>query len=287
MTRGRNYEHTSRLCHTYPINLLVEGHSVDSLAEIVSKHQGRRLDKWSHYLGIYEKYLSCYRGCAVTILEIGVNHGGSIDMWREYLGSRCQYIGVDINPECKNFETKNVQIFIGDQSDSKFLSRLADSVGNIDILIDDGGHSMIQQWTTFEVLYPRVAVPGIYICEDTHTSYFPEFGGGRNSPVSFMSRIQRKVDSLNAWHYESHNAVDDFVRTTESMHFYDSVVVIQKKLIESPTVIAKGDIELPAPHQVRGEGFLRNSKRLIGFIRNRPSLYKFLLSVRQRLRNRK
>jgi len=253
----------------------------------VSKHEGRRLDKWSHYLGIYEKYLSGYRGSPVTILEIGVNHGGSIDMWRTYLGNRCRYIGVDINPECKKFEEENVRIFIGDQSDRKFLSRLADSVGVIDILINDGGHSMIQQWTTFDVLYPKVAVPGVYICEDTHTSYFPEFGGGRNSPKSFMSRIRRKVDDLNAWHYKSGNAIDDFVRTTESMHFYDSVVVIQKRSIESPTVIARGDIKLSALAEVRGEGFLRSNKRLMGFIRNRPGLYKFLLATRQRLRSRK
>lgn len=253
----------------------------------MSKHEGRRLDKWSHYLGIYEKYLSGYRGSPVTILEIGVNHGGSIDMWRTYLGNRCRYIGVDINPECKKFEEENVRIFIGDQSDRKFLSRLADSVGVIDILINDGGHSMIQQWTTFDVLYPKVAVPGVYICEDTHTSYFPEFGGGRNSPKSFMSRIRRKVDDLNAWHYKSGNAIDDFVRTTESMHFYDSVVVIQKRSIESPTVIARGDIKLSALAEVRGEGFLRSNKRLMGFIRNRPGLYKFLLATRQRLRSRK
>ena len=71
------------------------------------------------------------------------------------------------------------------------------------------------------------------------------------------------------------------------MHFYDSVVVIQKRLIELPSVIAKGDVELSAPAKVKGEEFLRNSKRLMGFIRNSPFLYKFVLATRQRLRGRK
>ena len=258
---------------------------MNKLEEFFSRHKGRRLDKYAHYLEVYDKYLHKYRSKKVTLLEIGVNHGGSIDMWRSYLGEQCRYIGVDINPKCKEFESDGIEIYIGDQSDRDFLNGLADSVGHFDILIDDGGHSMVQQWTTFEVLYPRISVPGIYICEDTHTSYFPAFGGDRKSPNTFMNRILQKAHTLNAWHYEPLDKMDDYVRTTESMHFYDSLVVIEKKVMSSATGLTAGELELPAPPaQVTGESFLRNRPKLMGFIRNHPKLYQFLLWIRNRLR---
>jgi hypothetical protein len=61
---------------------------------------------------------------------------------------------VDINPNCKQFEEPGVRIEIGDQGDRVFLRTLAASLPPIDILIDDGGHTMRQQINTFEELFP-------------------------------------------------------------------------------------------------------------------------------------
>ena len=259
---------------------------MNHLEEFFSQHRGKRLDKYVHYLEVYDKYLHKYRNKKVTILEIGVNHGGSIDMWRSYFGEQCRYIGVDINPKCKEFESDGIEIYIGDQGDRDFLRSLADSVGHFDILIDDGGHSMVQQWTTFEVLYPRISVPGAYICEDTHTSYLPAFGGSRKSSNTFMNQIlQKRI--LTEWHYEPVDKMDEFARTTESMHFFHSVVVIEKKFMSPVIGLTAGELELSAPPpQVTGERFLRNKPKLLGFIRNHPKLYQFMLRVRDKLRKR-
>ena len=59
-----------------------------------------------------------------------------------------------------------------------FLKKLYAALPPLDILIDDGGHTMNQQITTFEVLFDKVKEDGIYLCEDLHTSYFKYFGGG-------------------------------------------------------------------------------------------------------------
>ena len=47
-----------------------------SLQELWDEHDGRLIDKWAHYLPIYERYFAKFRGTACRILEIGVCHGG-------------------------------------------------------------------------------------------------------------------------------------------------------------------------------------------------------------------
>ena len=76
-------------------------------------------------------------------------HGGSLQMWQHYFKGNATIYAVDINPECKKFETDSVKIFIGSQEDKKFLQKLSSELPQIDLLIDDGGHSMKQQITTF------------------------------------------------------------------------------------------------------------------------------------------
>ncbi len=101
---------------------------------------------------------------------------------------------------------------------------------HIDILIDDGGHKMAQQITTFEELYPHVQPDGIYLCEDIHTSFMPEFGGGHRREGTFLEYGKALVDRLYGWYSRNHTVLtaDEFTRATYALHFYDSVLVIEK-----------------------------------------------------------
>ncbi len=99
-------------------------------------------------------------------------------MWKKYFGQNAKIYGVDINPNCKNLEEGNIEIFIGSQSDRTFLRKIKEQIPPIDILIDDGGHTMTQQIVTFEELFGHIKETGIYLCEDTHTSYQIMYGGG-------------------------------------------------------------------------------------------------------------
>ena len=76
-----------------------------------------------HYIEIYDKHFYAYRNKEITFVEIGVSHGGSLQMWREYFGEKALLIGIDINPECKKFEEENTKIFIGSQTDVAFLTK--------------------------------------------------------------------------------------------------------------------------------------------------------------------
>jgi len=151
---------------------------VNDLERFFEEHQGGKIQKWMHYFEIYERHFARYRGTDVHILEIGVAHGGSLKMWREYFGPKAHVYGVDIEPSVKKLEEDQVQIFVGDQTDVPFLESVAAAIPRIDILIDDGGHTMRQQEVTFRALFPLVAEDGVYLCEDLHTSYWGDFGGG-------------------------------------------------------------------------------------------------------------
>jgi hypothetical protein len=101
---------------------------------------------------------------------------------------------------------------------------------------------MEQQIATFEELYPTVKQEGVYLVEDLHTSYWARYGGGLRGPTTFVEYAKNLYDQLNAWHSEEPDfMVDDFTRTTRSMHLYDSVIVFEKGPVGRPRVLKTGE----------------------------------------------
>jgi len=199
-------------------------------------NQGRLIHKWIHYFDIYDRHFSPYRGRKVNIVEFGVSQGGSLQMWRDYFGRQATITGVDVDPRCAELTDKGVNVVIGDQEDRKFLNDLADRVGEIDIVIDDGGHTMGQQIATFEELWPRVRDGGIFLVEDLHTSYWPKYGGGYKRSGTFIEYAKNLIDQQHAWHSRNVESfkVDDYTRSIRGMHIYDSVIVFDKGQVPKP-----------------------------------------------------
>jgi hypothetical protein len=205
---------------------------------------GRLVHKLLHYFDIYHRHFAGFRRQPLTMIEIGVFNGGSLRMWRDYFGPQATIVGVDINPECKQFSEPGIDIVIGDQGDRAFLRSLADRYPDFTLLIDDGGHRMHQQIATFEELYPRIRSDGVYLCEDTHTSYMPVYGGGYRQPQTFIESAKSLIDRLNAFYGQDQSqfAPDEFTRTTDSLHFYTSVLVIEKKPRTPPEEVRYGNV---------------------------------------------
>ena len=216
---------------------------MNTLVNYFLNNKGNAIHKWMHYFDIYDQYFNKYKNKEVSILEIGVYQGGSLNMWRDYFGKSAKIYAIDINPECKQFETEDTKIFIGSQEDPIFLNYVKSQIPKLDILIDDGGHTMRQQIVTFEELYGHVKDEGIYLIEDLHTSYWQNFGGGYKNPKSFIEYSKNFIDSINAWQsYNDDLPVNEFTKSTYALHYYDSVLVIEKKRIQSPEVIMTGNI---------------------------------------------
>lgn len=189
----------------------------------------KRLHKWIHYFDIYERHLSRFRGKSPVMLEIGVFGGGSLQMWKEYLGTGCQIIGVDINPECKKHVSEGIDIFIGSQDDPNLINEIFKKYPTIDIVLDDGSHQMKHMVASFELMYERISSHGLYIVEDTHTCYWPEYGGGLNQDGSFIEFTKGKLDEINAVHTRGKIPVSTFTQSTDSIACYDSVVAFERR----------------------------------------------------------
>jgi hypothetical protein len=200
-------------------------------------HDGRIAHKWHHYLEIYDRHFSRFVGHPVRILEIGVAHGGSLQIWKKYFGAKAIVHGVDIDPACARYADDGVTVHIGTQTDGRFLSDIADRMGGVDIVVDDGGHVSAAQISTFEVLYPRLSDDGIYVCEDTHASYWRAFGGGYRRPGSFIEHTKGLIDRLHAWYVEDPDDAardESFARTTFGISIYDSIVVFERRKKNEP-----------------------------------------------------
>jgi 23S rRNA U2552 (ribose-2'-O)-methylase RlmE/FtsJ len=216
---------------------------MNDLEKYFTENTDRSIHKWQHYFDIYDSHFSRFRNTDVHVVEFGVSEGGSLQMWKHYFGPECRIYGVDINPYCKELEEDRIKIFIGDQEDREFLRSLVREIPRIDILIDDGGHRMQQQINTFEELFPHVQPHGIYLCEDMHTSYWKGWGGGGyRKRGTFIEYSKNLVDSINAWHSQTPRLkVTDFTRSARSLHFYDSVLVIEKDVVNEPFHLRTGE----------------------------------------------
>ncbi|MDR2691199.1 MAG: class I SAM-dependent methyltransferase [Dysgonamonadaceae bacterium] len=122
----------------------------------------------------------------MVVLEIGVSQGGSLQMWKDYFGEKAKIFGIDIDPRCEALEEENIKILTGSQSDRKFLREVKRQIPPIDILVDEGGHMMIQKIVSFEELFPHIKEDSVYLCEDLHTSYWLHYGGGHKRRGSFI-----------------------------------------------------------------------------------------------------
>jgi hypothetical protein len=204
------------------------------LAKLFYSHKGRLVDKWDHYFPIYERHLARYVAKRVRLLEIGVFHGGSLQLWRKFFGPEAIIFGIDIDPRCASLDGPDACVRIGSQVDSRFLRSVVREMGGLDVVIDDGSHFASHQWTSFETLFPLVDANGVYITEDLHACYWPAYEGGLRRHGTFIEEMKGLVDDIHAWYSEAEQHLTDAHKTIGGIHFYDSVVVVEKKPKEKP-----------------------------------------------------
>lgn len=151
--------------------------------------------KHSSYFNSYESLFSSFIGKKITFLEIGVLNGGSLFMWRDYLGDNARIIGIDNNPDATRWKKYGFEIFIGDQGDPNFWHSVYKEIGSVDIVLDDGGHLDFQQIITLVENAKFINNKGLIVIEDTHASYKKEFGNP--SKYSFINFVFNLINRIN------------------------------------------------------------------------------------------
>ncbi|CAN7364140.1 glycoside hydrolase family 99-like domain-containing protein [Mesorhizobium caraganae] len=174
-----------------------------SLRRLYDKHDGKVSDKWSIYLSEYDRFFSKYRNKPVRILEIGIQNGGSLEIWGKYFTKAEIILGCDINQNCGllRFDDGKIDVVIGDANAEDVKRSILDRSEAFDIIIDDGSHRSSDVIRTFTGYFPHLSDGGIFVVEDLHTSYWQDFEGGLYDPLSSMSFFKRLLDLINHEHW--------------------------------------------------------------------------------------
>jgi hypothetical protein len=123
------------------------------------------------FLSHYERVFRDIRYLPLKLLEIGVNTGESLRLWKEYF-PRAEIIGIDIDDKYF-FKEDRITLYKMDQTDTEELNKLANSYRGFDIVIDDGGHKTHQQIISLNTLLSFTH--RLYIIEDLCTSFWPDY----------------------------------------------------------------------------------------------------------------
>lgn len=182
--------------------------------------EGPGIWKWRHYFPIYERYFGPLRGKPVELMEIGIYSGGSLGMWRAYLGEECHVVGVDIEPACKAYAGKGVDVLVGDQADRGFWRKTLPALKPLHIVLDDGGHQAHQQIASFEEILPAMAPGGIYVCEDLH--------GRENGFAHYLTALSHHLNACRIRRTPNGTESDasGVAKWIDSIHFHPFVAVI-------------------------------------------------------------
>lgn len=182
-------------------------------------------NKHSSYFQTYGQLLEQYRGRPIIFVEIGIFSGGSLFMWRDYFGERARIIGVEYNPDAIKWRQHGFEIYIGSQSDPNFWEEFFKSVGPVDVVLDDGGHTYEQQIATVHYALPHVQDGGLIIVEDTHTSYLRDFG--HPTKYSFIEWVKSLLDQINARFHALKPSQLPYSNAIRSVEVFESIVAFK------------------------------------------------------------
>lgn len=218
--------------------------SLDSLKQLYSNNTGLVSDKWSIYLSEYDRLFSFRREDAISLMEIGVQNGGSLEIWSQYFPNARFIIGCDINPECLNihFNSNKINIIIGDITSSKTKVKISAVTEKLDIVIDDGSHTSSDIIKTFSNFFPLINTGGLFIAEDLHCSYWKEWEGGLNYDHSSISFFKALADIINFEHWQQKTTRVDYIKhfgITSSLTEYDLAEIHSIEFVNSMCIVTR------------------------------------------------
>ncbi|EFQ33978.1 hard-surface induced protein 5 [Colletotrichum graminicola M1.001] len=147
------------------------------------------------------------------MIEIGLGcgmpygPGASYPIWTTYFPN-IQLNIVEYDETCGSAwaaQNPEAVIFFGDQSSVPFLHHVGAEVTAdrlVDIIVDDGGHTMDQQTTSLRELWSYLRPGGVYFAEDLQTSFMDNYGGDSSranlTKKTFIRWIHELVDDIMA-----------------------------------------------------------------------------------------
>ena len=216
------------------------------LQDLYEAHRGKVSDKWTSYLDEYQRLFHEFQDRPVSLLEIGIQNGGSMEIWGKYFGNATRLTGCDINERCRNlkFEDSRIGVVVGDANSDAVQGEIARRSPRFDIIIDDGSHKSGDIVKSFARYFPLLNRGGIFLAEDLHCSYWQDFEGGLFDPVSSLAFFKDLSDIINHEHWgipearkallEPYSAAygvefeEPVLAEVQSVEFLNSMCVVRK-----------------------------------------------------------
>lgn len=212
--------------------------AAETLDQIGLRHGTDKASNGHGYLDIYADIIPNDR--PIDLLEIGWYEGASMRMWRDYLHPGSTITGVDIEPKPPIDGVR----FIHADATSRDLLRHEGFRGpfadleavRFDVIVDDGSHLSPDVIRTFELLWPHVAPGGLYIIEDLHVSYHPDWYGhpdpdspGPGGNTTSMQYLRELADNVHYGHSDAGPATE-YVTWPDiaSLTFHPGLAILRK-----------------------------------------------------------
>ena len=262
-----------------------------SLKQLYEEHQGKVTDKWFIYLVEYDRIFSAYRDSSIRLLEIGVQNGGSLDIWSQYFPNALHLIGCDINPACVklSYVDPRINLIISDANTDNAEKAILSITPKFDVIIDDGSHSSSDIIKSFSRYWPHLSDGGVFVAEDLHCSYWQEYEGGLYDPFSSMTFFKYLADIVNYEHWgilSKRNDIlagmalkygfafdEESLKHIHSIEFINSVCIVRKKQINnnilgSRIIVGTDEAVIPG-HKDRCLSFQHKPNEVTNFWSNR------------------
>jgi len=219
-----------------------------TLKQLYNIHDGYVSDKWDRYLFEYDRLFLPFRDTEVRLLEIGVQNGGSLEIWGTYFPQAKAIVGCDINTKCGDLTYRNskISVLVGDATTVETKEQIRKISEGFDIVIDDGSHINDDIIKAFVHYFPLVTEGGLFIAEDLHTAYWRQYKGGLEQPQNAMKFFQALTDVINHEHWQTSKTRQEFLKDLgfdwdipdsllweiHSVEFINSLCVIRRKSID-------------------------------------------------------
>lgn len=147
-----------------------------------------KCNKPPHYIKLYEELFTT---TPKRLLEIGVQTGRSLRMWANAF-PEAEIVGLDVKSAWETIPERNVRVVLGHQTDEELLKTL----GDFDIIVDDGSHITSHQQKSFDILFPKLNNGGFYVIEDLEPTRTEEFQDTTLTTTEYL--VQKGLKTISA-----------------------------------------------------------------------------------------
>jgi hypothetical protein len=191
------------------------------LDDIAKRMNADKSSLYHNYMDEYQRHLEKWWHAPIKLLEIGIDKGNSLRVWRDYF-SQAEITGIDINPP---LNIEGVTCLQGSQADPDFLHKVHREYGPFNVVIDDGSHFNQHQMISFDTLFPLLVPRGTYVIEDLNCCFWSHTG----RPVFDFAWLIRSLCRTEGPEKRFDTPCLNLVDGIESLEFYKNILFVRKK----------------------------------------------------------